>query len=121
MPDLETFYREATSLTFSWLKSSLESRGGTLWLGYVDGRLAAYCCTRDHHTSAAPGSRDAYLFAVEVLANFRRQNLAVPFLRVVCGALFAGRIENVWSETHAFNKPSNRMHRRLGFEFRQTM
>lgn len=113
--DLDRFHRSATGLTLSWLQASLED-GGTFWLGCVDGRLAAYCCTRDH--APATGARpDAYLFALEVLAAFRGRGLAVPFLGEVFRILFDGGVEKVWSETHPLNTPSIRTHRRLGFQF----
>lgn len=117
--DLETLYQESTYLTFSWLEQILRQQGAC-WLGYEKGRLAAYCCTRAGQPHAtAPGTQDAYLFAVEVLAAFRGKKVAVPFLQEVCHALFASGVENLWSETHLFNTPSNRMHRRLGFEFQR--
>ena len=116
--DLQAIHRESTTLTFSWLRAILEDHG-TLWLGHLDGRLAAFCCTRLRAPATAPGSpHDAYLFAVEIVGRFRRRKLAVPFLHEVCQSLFANGVQRVWSETHLFNRASNRMHRRLGFEFR---
>lgn len=118
---LEFFFRQSTTLTFSWVQTSLTD-GATFWPGYVQGTLAACCLTRDYRTDDAnSGSREVYLYAVEVLAPFRRLGLAVPFLGEVCGALFAGGVENVWSETHPLNTASIRMHHRLGFQFRRNV
>jgi RimJ/RimL family protein N-acetyltransferase len=114
---LAVLYAQSTYSTFSWLRESLR-KGGTLWLGYLDHALVAYCCTKRFDLNPER-QHDSYLFAVEALSTFRGRNVGTSFVREVCASLFSQGVPRLWSETHVWNQTSNRMHQRLGFKFQE--
>lgn len=116
---LAVLYAQSTYSTFSWLRECLR-KGSTLWLAYLDGTLVAYCCTRRFYPDPAR-QYDSYLFALETLTTFRGRNVGYGFLRGLCATLFSQGAPQVWSETHVWNRPSNRLHQRLGFKFREKL
>jgi len=116
---LAVLYAQSTYATFSWLRECL-SKGSTLWLAYLDGALVAYCCTRRFNPTPLR-QHDSYLFALETLTNFRGRSVGSSFVRGLCATLFNQGVPQVWSETHVWNRPSNRLHQRLGFKLREKL